>query len=77
MITYCVTARCLAAVLDRSEAADPLDTVRKMLESAGLESWQYMEAELFENSGKRLLIARPRTPLCAHPPRVKLRLNRN
>lgn len=63
MVTMCVSRDSLALLLTEEELDDVRGAVRLSLESAGLEPWHDLEAELYDRGDGALLLARPRTPL--------------
>lgn len=68
MVTMCVSREILALLLTEEELGDVRGAVRLSLESAGLEPWHDLEAELFDRGNGALLLARPRAPRFARPP---------
>ena len=67
MVTMCVSRDSLALLLTEEELGDVRSAVRLSLESAGLEPWHDLEAELYGRGDGALLLARPRTPLLGRP----------
>ena len=67
MVTICVSRDTLALLLTAEELCDVRGAVRLSLESAGLEPWHDLEAELYERGDGALLLARPRPPLLHRP----------
>ena len=68
MVTMCVSRESLALRLTEEELGDVRGAVRLSLESAGLEPWHDLEAELFDRGNGALLLARPRAPRLSRPP---------
>ena len=68
MVTMCVSRESLALLLTEEELGDVRGAVRLSLESAGLEPWHDLEAELFDRGNGALLLARPRAPRLSRPP---------
>lgn len=68
MVTMCVSREILALLLTEEELGDVRGAVRLSLESAGLEPWHDLEAELFDRGNGALLLARPRAPRFTRPP---------
>ena len=68
MVTMCVSRDTLVLLLSEAELDDVRGAVRLSLESAGLEPWPDLEAELFDRGDEALLLARPRAPLRSRPP---------
>lgn len=65
MVTYHVSRGCVILLLapgQRPEGEALRRTVQALLLAAGFPAWADMEAELFCLEGRRLLIARPRSP---------------
>ena len=68
MVTMCVSRESLALLLTEEELGDVRGAIRLSLESAGLEPWRDLEAELFDRGNGALLLARPRAPRLTRPP---------
>ena len=71
MVTMCVSSEALALLLSEEETGDVRNAVRLSLESAGLEPWHDLEAELYDRGDGALLLARPRPPLRCRGSRQK------
>ena len=63
MVTSYISSTCIALMLDEDEIFNLRSAVDTSLCAAGFDPWSDIEAELYESSNSRLLLARPRSPL--------------